>query len=286
MNFRSDLALEQADQWGADLPQGIQQEQRQVGNVQIDHIRVTDQQGAALLQKPMGSYITATLPPFGEHAELSQEELQALAGELQQLLPREGLVLVVGLGNRHMTPDALGPLAADGVLATRHIQGELAKATGLDQLRPVAVLSPGVLGQTGVESAEIIASMAQELKPAAVIAMDALAARNPHRLGCAIQMADSGIAPGSGVLNRRRELSRQTLGVPVVSMGVPTVIDVPTLLADHQVQGELPQRLQTLMVTPREVDLMIQRSARALSLVVNRALQPDVPLEDLAYLTS
>ena len=286
MNFRSDLAVEQAGLLQAEELEGIQQEAYQIGSTRVDHIRVTNPQGAQRLGKPVGSYITATLPPFGEHAEVSQQELQAMAGELESLLPKEGLVLVVGLGNRHMTPDALGPKTADGVLATRHIQGEMAKATGLDQLRPVAVLTPGVLGQTGVESAEIIASLVEQVQPKGVVVVDALAARDPQRLGCTIQMADSGISPGSGVLNRRKELSKETLGIPVVSVGVPTVIDVPTLLADHQVQEELPGALQNLMVTPREVDLMIERSAKALSLVINRALQPEISLEDLAYLSS
>jgi spore protease len=163
------------------------------------------------------------------------------------------------------------------VLATRHIRGEFARAAGLDDLRPTAVLAPGVLGQTGTESVEIVRGVCREVQPSAVVVIDALAARSVERLGCTVQLCDSGIAPGSGVGNNRRPLNREVLGVPVIGMGVPTVVDAITLVreylgsdADDASDGDEPP----MMVTPREIDLVISRAARLVAMAINGALQP------------
>ena len=234
-------------------------------------------------------YVTVETPPFSDAAD-AEELAELLAGELRKLLPEEGPVLVAGLGNRFVTPDALGPRMADRVLATRHIGGELARLSGLDGLRPVAVLAPGVLGSTGVESGEAVAALTAALHPAAVIAVDALAARSLSRLGCTVQLTDAGISPGEGVGNRRPALSWESLGAPVIALGVPTVVDAAALAAglmggDPPSEAVAP-RGAAMIVTPREIDLLVDRAARVLAMAVNRALNHDLSQEDFARLVS
>jgi spore protease len=189
------------------------------------------------------------------------------------MLPK-GPVLVAGLGNNDITPDAIGPRTVRQVLATRHIGGELARENGFDALRPTAAIAPGVLGQTGMEIAEIIRALAATLKPAAVIAVDALAAGDVSRLGTTIQISSAGISPGSGVMNAREELSEKSLGLPVISVGVPTVIDAAALTGSST----------PMMITPRDIDLLVGRAGKALSLIINKALQPELSFEEIAYL--
>lgn len=290
MNFRTDLALEQTESIGRkNLPPGVDVSAEQYDQIMINCVDITSEEGAAAIGKPLGRYLTIELPPFYSSNQSTEKEIEALAQEIRKLLPNEGTVLVVGLGNTHITPDALGPRACDLILATRHISGELAKSAGLGALRPVAAIAPGVLGQTGVESGEIIRSLVRDIAPKAVIAIDALAARSLERLGCTIQVANSGISPGSGVMNRRFELSKKTLGVEVVSIGVPTVVDAATLISD--MGGGEPakarqEKAKAMMVTPREVDLLIERAAKVLSLSINHALQPHISVEDIGYLVS
>ncbi|MCI8624565.1 MAG: GPR endopeptidase [Provencibacterium sp.] len=290
MNFRSDLALEQTESIGKqNLPDGVSVSAVQYDQITVNCVDILSAEGEKAIGKPKGRYLTVELPPFYSSNQSTEKEIEALAQEIRKLLPGEGTVLVVGLGNTHITPDALGPRTCDLILATRHIAGELAKSSGLGELRPVASLAPGVLGQTGIESGEIIRSVVQDIAPQAVIAIDALAARSLDRLGCTIQVANSGIAPGSGVMNRRFELSKATLGVEVVSIGVPTVVDAATMAGDMG-GGEIPlsqrEKAQAMMVTPREIDLLIERAAKVLSLSINHALQPHISVEDIGYLVS
>ena len=212
-----------------------------------------------------------------------QQEIDAAADCIRSLLPQEGTVLVVGLGNSSITPDALGPQVAQHILVTRHLTEELARSLGMGSLRKTAALIPGVLGQTGVESGELTAALVNFIQPSAVIVVDALAAQDYGRLGRTIQISDSGIAPGSGVQNSRKELSRRTLGIPVLSIGVPTVIDAATLAA--QLTGSsCEQAHQTAMVTPREIDRLIGHSAKFIALAINKALYPELSLEEIGFL--
>lgn len=297
MGIRTDLAIESTKIAGKTPPKGVKIDEYRQGELSFTAVEVESPQAAELLGKPKGRYITAELSSPSDLAEARTEEAAAIAGELRRLLPQEGTVLVVGLGNREITPDALGPLVVSDVLATRHFEGKLAEESGLSALRPVAAIAPGVLGQTGIETGEVIQSVVAKIRPAAVIAIDALAARSLSRLGCTIQLADNGIAPGSGVANRRQELSRETLGVPVVSVGIPTVVDGETLAFDllHRPEGtseesmeQLRQMFQpqgrTMMVTPREVDVMVERGAKLLSMAINLALQPTLTAEEVTYL--
>jgi len=284
MNFRSDLALECREPLDRAGQRGLRCDEEEHEGCRLTRLEVLDEIGAKAIGKPVGAYVTVELPPLGEYAQVYGPGMERVAEELRRMLPGEGPVLVVGLGNDSMTPDALGPRCCSLVLATRHIAGELARSAGLGSLRPVCCLTPGVLGRTGMESAELVAAAVGETQPAAVLTVDALAARKLSRLGCTIQLGDSGIVPGSGVGNARRELSRRTLGVPVISMGVPTVVDAATLVADLAQAPEPPAESEGMMVTPREVDLLIDRAAKLCAMAINRALQPHLDVEDFLEL--
>lgn len=288
MQIRTDLALEQHEMHSGS-EEGIVLDERQSGRAKITKITIVNDQGATNMGKPIGEYITIEVPPFSDNVQ-DEELLQTVAGELKNFLPQGGTVLVAGLGNTVITPDALGPKTASRVLATRHIGAELARSAGLDNLRSVAVISPGVLGQTGIETYDIIAGAAERVKPSALVVIDALASRRLSRLGCTVQMANTGIEPGAGVGNARREISRSTLGIPVISMGVPTVVDAGTLvsdLTDGKVDDEQAEPGGCKMiVTPREIDLLIERASKLLGDALNIALQPSVDRETLYSMLS
>lgn len=278
MNIRTDLALEQREIKKGEIS-GVISDEEKIGAITVTRIRVLSEQGAAALKKAVGDYVTVEVPPIDRHGGDWNDTVYAVSSELSKLLGEiKGTVLVVGIGNTDITPDALGPKTALGVLATRHISRELSEQLGLAGLKSVAVLSPGVLGQTGMELQEIIRGAVENIKPQAIIAVDALAARRVSRLGCTVQLSNTGISPGSGVGNARRELSRATLGIPVIAIGVPTVVDAQTLIYD--LCGTTPQENnENMIVTPREIDLMIDRAAELLSFAINISLQPDTDPE-------
>ena len=290
MQYRTDLALEAAETLTGTAGLTAQDMEKSVvtqGDATITRIRILSDRGAEALGKQPGRYVTVEVPPLSDNGEQLEETARLIGEELRALLPEEGCVVVVGLGNESITPDALGPKMAGMTLATRHIQGEFARTYGLDGLRPAAVMAPGVLGQTGMESGEVIRGLCEVVHPAAVIAVDALAARSTARLGCTVQLCDTGISPGSGVGNNRLALDRETLGVPVIGMGVPTVVDARTLaaeLAEDRVPEEtVAPRGAQMMVTPREIDLIISRAARLVAMSIDAALHPDYsPMELLS----
>lgn len=251
------------------------------GETKITKIKVLSREAALKLGKPEGTYITAEIPPLSEYCAGETETVELLAELLSSLLPGNGTVLTVGLGNKSITPDALGPVSCSMILATRHISGELAESTGLGSLRPSAVFAPGVLGQTGVETAEMIKGVVRLISPCAVIVIDALAARRLSRLGRTVQISDSGIVPGSGVGNSRAEISRRTLGVPVISIGVPTVADACSVVGDDS-----DDESRKMIVTPREIDIVISRAARLVALSVNKALQPHISVDEMLTLVT
>jgi len=295
MPFRTDLAIEAAQSHMGKLPPGVVQKEYATGQLTINTVEISSAEGARLVGKPAGSYTTITSPPLHSSAVLDEEEIDAIASRIRDMLPREGLVLVVGLGNNDITPDAIGPRCIHQILATRHISKELSEQSGLGVLRPAAAIAPGVLGQTGIETSEIIRSIVDDIHPAAVIVVDALAARSASRLGNTIQISSTGISPGSGVMNRRKELSQDTLGVPVVSIGVPTVVDANTLASDlldcneedeEKCRELFEPRGEALMITPREIDLLISHACKTLALAINKALHPQMTMEDIGFLTS
>lgn len=295
MIFRTDLAIE-ADILISPETEGISSKSEKVGSVNITRINIENESASKRIGKAKGIYITLEFPALTDHFESTDEKIITISNEIQNLLPKNGLVLVIGLGNSNITPDALGPQAADFVLATRHIQGEIARTTGLDKLRSVAVLAPGVLGQTGVESAELIKSVSDSLKPSVVILIDALASKRLDRLGKTIQISNTGISPGSGVMNSRPGINEETLGVPVISIGIPTVVDAKTLAADvlsfkeskneDIIDKNISAEAEFMMVTPREIDLLIERASRLTGMAINCALHPDFSPEDLYALVS
>lgn len=251
----------------------------------VTRVEILDETGARALGKPQGAYLTLDVSGLWQREEDAfRRTAQALAYLLQPMLPEEGPVLAAGLGNGAMTPDALGPLSLGHILVTRHLQGVL------PGLRSVAALGAGVLGTTGVEAAEWVLGAAERVKPAAVVVIDALAARSLDRLCNTVQVADTGLIPGSGVGNHRMALNRETLGVPVVSIGVPTVVSVETaakdLLAqaggDEEKLGRLEGR--GLFVTPDSIDSKMRDLAKVVGYGLNLALQPQLELEELEAL--
>lgn len=285
MNFRTDLALERCETLGEKEIRGVWVEKVKKHRALVTKIEVLNEQGARAIGKPVGRYINVEVTPFAHHAQFIDDSLAAVSEAVASLLPKEGSVLVAGLGNSKITPDALGPKCASMIFATRHITGELLRQTGLGNLRTVSAFATGVLGETGAEAGEMLRGLVDTLKPAAVITVDALAARNVSRLGSTVQMCNTGITPGSGVGNSRREISEKTLGVPVIAVGVPTVVDAATLVSDYS-GGCAVKEASQMMVTPREVDLMIERAAKLTALAINCALQPDISPEDMLILTA
>lgn len=287
---RTDLAVEQRELIGEDI-KGVEYSTRDEGGLTVERLCVTTERAAQLLHKPRGTYVTVSLPPLTDNIRDTDERLTVLAREIAGLLPVNGLVLVAGLGNVEITPDALGPKAASRVLATRHISGEIARATGLDRLRAVAVLNTGVTGQTGIETGELLLGVIRRIRPSALIVVDALASRRLERLGCTLQISDTGISPGAGVGNHRFRIDAQSMGVPVIAVGVPTVVDAMTLafdlldIDDERRGVELSRAVspegRAMVVTPKEIDLLVDRAARLISLSINFALQSDIEIEDL-----
>lgn len=296
MNFRTDLALERHETALKEELAGVDFSVRQKDGIKITHITVKDKRGEKALGKKKGRYITAELPGIEKSAEHLDKWSDVISQEIKKLLPKEGTVLVAGLGNRDITPDAIGPECISQLLATRHIKGEAGIPAYLSDLRSVAGIVPGVLGNTGIETAEILKGVVEQIKPSAVIVIDALASRSLARLGNTVQMCDTGVSPGSGVGNRRKTINCDFLGVPVIAVGVPTVVDGITVALDimeesgveltEEKRNKILRSEKGMMVTPKEIDLTVKRAARLLSLSVNRALQPDMSAEDITAIVS
>ncbi len=285
MQIRTDLALEQRELMAGKATDNVQVRKRRHGAAEITEVEVCNAAGEKELGKPQGKYITVEIPEFAHDSELLDGRLTAMTETLCSLLPKDGAVLVAGLGNPDITPDALGPRTARGVFATRHIDKTLAQSLGFSELREVCAVSFGVLGQTGMETAEALRGMVGTVHPRAVITVDALASRSLSRLGKTVQLTDTGITPGSGIGNSRARIDRETLGVPVIAVGVPTVVDAATLIHDftdgHAPHEAYAKEADTMMVTPREVDTLVRRASRFLSLAINCALQPALEPEML-----
>ena len=216
------------------LGEGIRIENDGDSDVAITRVHVDTLEGEQKVGKPIGSYITMDIPKVHEKSrDLYEKSCRMLARELESLihLDKKDTVLIVGLGNWNVTADALGPKVAQSVLVTRHIYEYLPKEVDETE-RPVCAISPGVLGITGIETGHIIKGIVDNVKPALVIAIDALASRSMSRVNSSIQLANTGIAPGSGVGNKRTALNKESLGVPIIAIGIPTVVDAATMASD------------------------------------------------------
>ena len=294
---RTDLALEARELWQESAERttrlsGVKATKTKREGYPVTRVDILDQRGEKALGKPQGSYLTIDLTTFWQRkSDFFERAVRAVGSQLRELLPEEGPVLVIGLGNEAMTPDAVGPLAADNVLITRHLIAAMPKHFA--GFRPVAVFRTGVLGTTGVESAEAVRGLVAEVQPALVIAVDALASRRVGRVCATVQLSDTGIIPGSGVGNHRAALNRETLGVPVLAVGIPTVVDAATLAADlleeSGVENIDPESLrgggQTLMVTTQDIDRQGRDLSKVIGDSINWALQ-DLEIEEMNALLS
>lgn len=285
MDLRTDLALEKRELLGREEPEGVESEESDQGGVKFTKIRVINEKGSEALGKPIGTYITAEIPELMKNPVTDEDMIEAVAAQLRSLLPKNGSILAVGLGNTRITPDAVGPKSVSMVLATRHIGKELSDEIGLGELRSVAGFVPGVLGRTGLEAAESVKGLVGAVSPSAIIVVDALAARKLSRLGTTIQISDIGIIPGSGVGNARKEITERSVGVPVISVGIPTVVDVGTLVADLTgSNSEIPSESRDMIITPREIDIVIERASELIGMSINKALQPDISVDEMMML--
>ena len=273
---RTDLALESRERMGAEKEElrGVTCEEiyDEKRNVTITKVTIETENGAKSIGKPIGTYVTLeapdmVLPEEGPHREISE----VLAEQLKLLLKEWGeSVLVVGLGNREVTPDALGPNVIGNLYITRHILREYGQyAFPEKKVASISGIVPGVMAQTGMETLEIVKGIIQETKPQLVVAVDALAARSVKRLGRTIQLSDTGINPGSGVGNHRKGLNEETLGVPVIAIGVPTVVDAATIVYDAcQDVDKIPNGIAGMFVTPKNLD----ETVKSLSYTISEAL--------------
>lgn len=286
---RTDLALEAARQLARQgrppLP-GVREQTYTVEGYRVTRVDITGPDGAKAVGKPQGRYLTLNLEGLlRRESDAFPRAARAVAGELGKLLPPEPenpSVLVVGLGNRLVTPDAVGPRAADHTMVTRHLVAQ--EPERFAPFRPVAALAAGVLGTTGMESGEVVRALTDRLRPGLVIAVDALAARSVRRLCSTVQIADTGIIPGSGVGNARQALNRETLGVPVIALGVPTVVDAATLAADltgGQPEPSTDGELSGMLVTPKDIDVLVSDIAKVIGYGIDLALQEGLTVEDV-----
>ena len=295
--IRTDLALEAREsvEEGAKELSGVTVDEsyHEDSEVRITKVVITSKNSAKILGKPMGTYLTLeapamALPDEEYHKEISEE----LAKQLKTLLPepeKEPSIMVVGLGNRDVTADALGPNVVDNLVITRHMVKEYGKAAYEKRHVPViSALIPGVMAKTGMESAEIIKGVVEKTKQDVVLVIDALAARSTKRLNRTIQITDTGIHPGSGVGNYRNSITRESMGVPVIAVGVPTVVDAATIVGDvfqrlfagmetelcmlqEEVQNSMGE-IYNMYVTGKDVDYEIKQISHIICDAINGAL--------------
>lgn len=269
MEKRTDLALESFESKEKTKLDGVKVTEENG----ITVVEILDERGEEALGKPIGVYVTCQVPSFINDTDIFDGRLQMISKVLTSLLPKQtDIILVAGLGNESITADALGPKTNKYVLATRHIIDELKNSSGFENLKSVATVTTGVLGETGVETAEIIKGVVQEVKPSCVIVVDALASSSTERLGTTVQLSNTGISPGSGVGNHRHEISSSVLGVPVISVGIPTVVSTGIISKS----GE-----DDMFVTPREIDRITEQGAKLIGMSINVCLQKGIDEKDL-----
>lgn len=302
---RTDLAIESLRSRPEERDSGVEVDEEHAEGVEITRVHVTSEEGERLIGKPQGYYITLDAPDLRRrNTEVQERVAGLLARQLRQLLHlrEDSRVFVVGLGNWNATPDALGPKVIEDILVTRHLEAQVPENFA-GEMRSVAALAPGVLGLTGIETGEIVRGIVDRISPDVVIAVDALASRSIERILRTIQIADTGIHPGSGVGNHRVGIDQETLGVPVVAVGVPTVVHAATIAADtiellaqrlggdgnyrglaelaaddkrQMIAEVLAPAVGDLMVTPKEIDILVEDMARIIAAGINAAVHPKV----------
>lgn len=308
INFRTDLALERNEVYKEKNKlneiDGVSVNNETINEVEISRIKILNEEGEKILQKPAGTYITLDVKKLkladeerlSKIAETVADELRKIVGE--HVNETED-ILVVGLGNLYVTPDALGPKVVPEIEVTRHIL-EYMPSIMPEDTRPVSAISPGVLGVTGIETMEILKGVVQNVKPKLLIVIDALATRSIDRISSSIQIADTGIVPGAGVENTRKEISKKTLGIPVIAIGIPTVVDLATITNEcidifieslqekamsndylnklkenddyEEIKEALVPKDYNMIVTPKEIDKLIENMSKIVSSAINMAM--------------
>ena len=318
---RTDIALEARDMYmeASDLEGEIDGVEVEVAspleNTTVSRVKIVSPKGAESLNKPEGNYITIDIPPeiYGEQ-KVYEEVCRIVAKELMALIPRkdDDTVLVVGLGNRNVTPDALGPAVVDSLLVTRHLIRYIPEEMD-ERLRPLCAIAPGVLGITGIETGEIVKGICEKVKPALLIVIDALCSRSMKRINTTIQISDTGITPGAGIGNNRMALNEETLGIPVIAIGVPTVVDAATITGDSIdfligdlkenakeneplykmletistedkyaiIKQTLSDNIGDFIVTPKEIDKVIEDISSVIANGINISVHEGIELSDI-----
>ena len=309
---RTDLALEMHEMLteAADELSGVTKETEETEGVKISRIKIGTKQAEEKMGRPIGNYITLELPDINLTLSEENEKISTvLKNELKKLihLNDNSVILIVGLGNRHITPDALGPCVISKLMVTRHLFQYIPEQ--LDEgLRSVSAISPGVLGITGIETVEIVKGIVDKVRPDYVIAIDALAARSVDRIISTVQLTDTGISPGAGVGNNRKGLSEDTLGVPVIAIGIPTVIDAATITSDtidslkenmqsplgvigsishmdederyNLIRKSADEKLTGFIVTPKDIDSLIEKTSKIVADGINLTLHENITIKD------
>ncbi|MGI5878194.1 MAG: GPR endopeptidase [Christensenellales bacterium] len=308
-DIRTDLALEAReileDRSASQIP-GVEADiNRDDRDITITRVRVTSNAGETALGKPRGIYVTLEAPNLRDRDPVLEERVSyCLARELKPLLPpidRNFSALVVGLGNWNITPDALGPRVVSKMMVTRHLLKVIPDQVD-ERVRPVCALAPGVLGITGIETAEIIQGVVEKVGPTVVFIVDALASRRTDRISTTIQISDTGLNPGSGIGNKRSTLDRNSLGVPVIALGVPMVVYATTIVRDaleilsreapgsgmpreetlqRMIDQVVAKKLGDLVVTPKEIDTIVDDVARILSMGLNLLIHDGVTIDEI-----
>ena len=285
MARRTDLAVEARELWQeqagktTELP-GVRARESESRGIITTVVEILDQRGVRALQKPRGTYVTLELTRgmLRERGGFSRASAK-LGKVLSAMVPQSGPVLVAGLGNSAVTPDAIGPRSLDHLLVTRHL------SHNFPQFRPVSAIAPGVLGVTGLESVEVVRGIVERAQPVCVVVVDALASREPGRVCTTVQLSDTGIVPGSGVRNSRAAFDRKTLGVPVVAIGVPTVVDADTMVEDLVPNSENRRQLPVpMVVTPKDIDAQVGVIARLLGYGISMGLHRGMTMGELSCL--
>ncbi len=317
-NYRTDLAVEIKEGLNENIDGVIiKTEEDMYNNIIVTTVNITNDNGEKYMEKPKGSYITVECPDMGgSNKDIHDNIIKYGTHKLKELISKneKSNVLVVGLGNEYVTPDALGPKVISKLLVTRHIKdsldGELA-----EKIISLSGVAPGVMGQTGIETVEVIKGIVERTKPSLVIVIDALASRSIDRINTTIQISNTGIAPGSGVGNKRRAINKETLGIDVIAIGIPTVVDAPTLVNDslnliidemiqsseenemfynllkdlsdaekyEVIKSALSDTLGNMFVTPKEVDQVIERLSNIVANIVNLSTHKGLTVEDINY---
>ena len=321
INVRTDLVLEAREIYKANHKDegdidGIEVIEESEKNIKVTTVKVKNEEGAKKIGKQKGNYITIDIPEFtvydGETMDRVSQVVSEILGRLIKI-DTEKTALIVGLGNWQVTPDALGPKVTEKIMVTRHLQTVMPEAID-DSVRPVCSISPGVLGVTGIETVEIIKGVVEKIKPDLVICIDALAARRVQRVNTTIQIGDTGIAPGAGVGNNRKQINEENLGVKVIAIGVPTVVDAITIANDtmdlvvdslinnstsgtdfykmlksldknekeNLIKEVLSSQVSTdMIVTPKDIDLVINSLSKIIANGINMAVQPNMNMEEI-----